>query len=73
MVQLGLPIYDFLLVSNRDRLGFIFSYLLPLGQNLDPPHPPLPRGDFFLKIEWFPPWVRGKASTKNEVDRFNIF
>ncbi len=30
-------------------------------------------GKIFFKIGWFPPWVRGKASTKNEVDRFNIF
>ncbi len=38
------------------------------------PRPPLSRGNFFFsKIEWFSPWVRGKASTKNEVERFHIF
>ncbi len=55
----GLPIYDFLLVSNSNymsnshRLGVIvtrkfFSYLLSLGPNFDPPPagPPLPRADF---------------------------
>ncbi len=67
----GLPIYDFLLVSNSNymsnshRLGVIatlkkFSYLLSLGPN-------------FFKIEWFPPWLTGKASSKIEVDRFNIY
>ncbi len=26
----------------------------------------------WCKFEWFPPWVRGKTSTKNEVAWFNI-
>ena len=54
----GLPIYDFLLVSNSNhmsishRLGVIatwkfFSYLLSLGQNFAPP--PYP-GAIFFKI-----------------------
>ncbi len=30
-------------------------------------------GPRVLKILWFRPCVRGKASGKNEVDRFNIF
>ncbi len=80
----GLSIYDFLLVSNSNymsksrRLGVkaiqnFFSYLLSLGSNFDPPHPPLPHGDFFQnRMVSSLAWVRGKASTKNEVDIFNI-
>ncbi len=53
-VAVGLPIYDFLLVSNTNymanshRLGVIatqkiLTYLLSLGPNFDhPPGPPLP-------------------------------
>ena len=73
-------------VSNSHRLGVIptrkiFSYLLSLGQiptsptttSTDPtPTHPYP-GAICFKIEWLPAWVRGKASTKTEVDRFNIF
>ncbi len=53
----GLPIYEFLLMSNSmsisHRLGDIctwtFSlYLLSLGQNLAALGPPLPRADFFF-------------------------
>ncbi len=68
------------------RLGVIAiwknaSYLLSLGPNFATPQPPTPSHtvdthpysrEFFFKVEWFPPWVRGKPSTKNEVDRFNI-
>ena len=78
-----LPIYDFLLVSNSNymtnshHLGVIatrkkVSYLLSLGPNPPPPHP-LYFGAIIFQIEWFPPWVTGKASTKNELDWFNIF
>ncbi len=62
-------------MSKTRRLGIIaarklFSYLLSLGPNFDPPHPPLPRGDFFQNR--MVSSLRGKDSTKNEVDRFNI-
>ncbi len=73
-------------MSNLHRSGVIatrkfFSCLLSLGPNFDPnPHPPphhpsptLTPGWFFSKLNGFPPWVRRKASTKNEVDQFNIF
>ena len=51
-----------------------FSYLLSLGRNFDPPPHTHPNpGVIFFKIEWFPPMVTGKASTKNKVDRSNIF
>ncbi len=48
--------------------GKIFSYLL-LGQTCTPPpthtHTPLPLGDFFFKIEWFPrPGSEGRLRAK---------
>ncbi len=56
----GLPIYDFLLVSNSNymsnshRLGVIatrkiFSNLLSLGPNFDPPRPTHTPGQFFIQ------------------------
>ena len=43
-----------------------------------PTNPPLPTHtprlarSIIFKIEWFPVWVRRKASTQNEVGQFNI-
>ena len=34
---------------------------------------PIMQLDSPYMIEWFPPWVTQKASTKNEVNLFNIF
>ncbi len=80
----GLPIYDFLLVSNSNLMSLSPfrspSYLKKnfLSRNIMAKFRPQPThlypgAIFFFKIEWFPPWVRGKPSTKNEVDHFNIF
>ncbi len=56
---IGLPIYNFWHVQQR--------YLSKLSHTH--PYPVV----IFFKIQWFPPWVRGKASTNNEAARFNIF
>ncbi len=83
----GLPIYDYPLMSNSNHVPIshllavtatrnILSYLFSLGQNFGrPPQKslPLPRGDIFFKMKWFLSGVRGKASTKNDADRCNIF
>ena len=60
------------------RLGDIctskfFPYLLSLGQNFPPPRTTRTPRAIFLKIESLHPCVRGKASTKYEVDWLNTF
>ena len=85
MAQL-LPVYEFRLVPNSNymsishHLGVVatekVSCVLSLRPKFWTPTATLTPGQFFFKTEWFPPWImwiRGKASTKNEVDRFNIF
>ena len=73
--EVGLPKYDFLLVSNSNymskarHLGVtatrkFFSYLLSLEPNFDPPHPPLPWGDFFSKSIGFLSGSEGRLHQK---------
>ncbi len=63
-----------LLVSNGNHISSpssyysnskILFYLLLLGQNFETPTPTLNPKRFSSKILTFPPWVRGKVSTKN--------
>ena len=72
---LGLPIYDFLLVSNSNymssshHLGVIatrkiFSSLLSLGPNFDPLSPILTPGRFFSKSNGFLPGSEGRLPPK---------
>ena len=76
----GLPIYDFLLVSNSNymynlyRLGVIatqnfFSYLLSLGPNFDHHHPTptLTLGRFLLKSNHFIPGSKGSLPLKMKL------
>ncbi len=64
----GLPIY-----YSHSK---IFSYLLSLGPNFDPPPPPPPPPQahpyprtIFFKIESLHPWVQGEPPIENAVDR----
>ncbi len=66
----GLPIYDFLLVSNSNHISISHNLAVTAAQNS-----PIPYryqlgqhlGLVFFKIEWFSCWVSGKTFTKNEV------
>ena len=75
---IGLPIHDFLLVSNSNyvsnshRLGVIatrriFSYPSSLEPNFDPPHPPLARGDFFPESNGFRLGSEGRSPSKMKL------
>ncbi len=74
----GLPIYDFLLVSNSNYMSNshclaviatqkVFSYFLSLGPNFDPPTPTLPRADFFSRLNGFLPGSEGKLPPKMKM------
>ncbi len=71
-------------MSKSRHLGVIvtatqknFSYLLIhviIRAKFRPPTPTLAPGRFLSKSNGFLPWSEGgRAATKNEVDRFNIF
>ncbi len=78
-----LAIYDFILVSNSNYMSVchrlevldtqkLFSYLLSLGPNFEPPTPTLTPGGFFSKSNHFFPGRR-KAATKNKTNWLNTF
>ena len=79
----GLPIYNFQLMSNSNYMSISKSLAAFSTWNCVPmsfirpqirtPHTHPYPGASFVKIEWFYPCVTGKVSTKNEVDWFNTF
>ncbi len=80
----GLPIYDFPLVSNSNYMsnshhvgviatGNIFLLSLIIRAKFRPTHTHAYPGESFIKIESLHPWVHGKHPMKNEVDRLNTF
>ncbi len=87
ILTVELPFCNFLLVSSSNHMSIshplagiapqanFFSYLIisPTFQTLLSTLTPGQWFHFFQKMERFLPWVRGKASAKNGVDRFNIF